>query len=107
MSHLDSLLCAGGCGFNETIRRLYSECDLFSSLWWAIENWLGVSDVFSIDVQYHALQFGSNYLFNKETLKSFMAIWVAYCWIILKKQSFSQYGVLMKLIFDKVKTRVL
>jgi hypothetical protein len=68
---------------------------------------LGVSDVFSIDVQYHALQFGSNYLFNKETLKSFMAIWVAYCWIILKKQSFSQYGVLMKLIFDKVKTRVL
>jgi hypothetical protein len=30
----------------------------FSSLWRAIPNWLRVSDIFSIDMQYHALQFG-------------------------------------------------
>jgi hypothetical protein len=34
---------------------------------------LGISNAFSIDVWYHALQFGSSYLFKKETHKYFMA----------------------------------
>jgi hypothetical protein len=50
MSHLDSLLCAGGCGIKGTTNHLFYECDIFSSLWRAIGNWLRVSDAFSIDV---------------------------------------------------------
>jgi hypothetical protein len=50
MLPLHSLLCVGGCGFNETINHLFFECDIFSSLWRMIASWLGVSDLSSIDV---------------------------------------------------------
>jgi hypothetical protein len=33
VTQLDSLLCLGECGFNETSSHLFFECDFFCNLW--------------------------------------------------------------------------
>jgi hypothetical protein len=65
-----------------------------------------VISVFSIDVQSHASQFCSSYLFGKENQSCLYVICVACCWQIWKEKNnrvFVQKNMTITLMFDKVK----
>jgi hypothetical protein len=62
VTQLDSLVCSGGCGFNETSNHLFFECDFFCNLWRDVVKLLKIDTTFSIDICFHALQFDSGFI---------------------------------------------
>jgi hypothetical protein len=54
MTHLDSILCAGGCGVAESSNHLFFGCNFSNFLWTKIPHWLGVYDLLSNVVSDHA-----------------------------------------------------
>jgi hypothetical protein len=57
MTHLDSILCVGGCGVVETSNHLFLGCNFSPFLWYKILHWLGVYGHLSNVVGDHASQF--------------------------------------------------
>ena len=53
----ENAVCASGCGFQETTNHLFLECTFFSSLWYQICHWLGISSVFPSRLCQHYYQF--------------------------------------------------
>jgi len=51
-------VCVGGCGSLETVNHLFFGCDTFSSVWFLVFQWLGISFVAPLEAQNHFLQFG-------------------------------------------------
>jgi len=74
--------CVGECGSLETANHLLFRCDPFSSIWFAVLQWLGLSFVAPDRCRTHFIQFGhlaglpsSSYLFLQ-------LIWMACVWVI-------------------------
>jgi hypothetical protein len=109
VTHMNFVLCSGGCGINGTVSHLCFDFNVFGKLWWAVTNWLGINTNFSIDVYYHVLQFGTSYLFKKEMHKCLSAIWVTWCWLIWKERNhiiFARKKLSIELVLDKLKILV-
>jgi len=56
--HHDDILCVGGCGCPETTVHLFFQCDLFSSLWHPVFQWISITFTPLESVCEHLHQFG-------------------------------------------------
>jgi hypothetical protein len=74
MTHLDSILCAGGCGVAETFKHLFLGCNFFHFLWYKILHWLGVYGPLSNVVSDHTSQFCNAYVFHKEVRSNLQVV---------------------------------
>ncbi|GAU39392.1 hypothetical protein TSUD_295470 [Trifolium subterraneum] len=83
----DSELCLGGCGVAETIDHLVVGCDMSSSLWIKILNWLGIFGPLPNVVTDHVSQFCNIFPIGKVSQIEFQVIWLACCWSIWKKRN--------------------
>jgi hypothetical protein len=66
MTHLDSILCACGCGVAETSNHLFFGCNFSHVLWHKVFHWLGVYGPLSNVLCDHASQFCNAYVFHQE-----------------------------------------
>jgi len=53
----DNAACASGCGHLESAKHLFLDCNIFSSLWYQVWLWLGISSVNPGDIRHHYHQF--------------------------------------------------
>lgn len=49
--------CLLGCGHPETAKHLFLDCVIFSSIWYQVWHWLGISSVRPGDIRHHLHQF--------------------------------------------------
>lgn len=53
--HTDDMACVGGCGLPETVEHLLLGCEIFSSVWVAVLQWLHLSFVAHVGCRDHYL----------------------------------------------------
>jgi hypothetical protein len=105
MNQLDFVLRGGDCGVTETSDHLFFDCKLATSLWCKIMHWLGIYCPVSNSVNEYDMQLCNAYLFIKEVRQGIQTVWLTYFWSIWKekKRIFSNQGVSVDVLLDKVK----
>jgi len=78
----DALLCATGCGIEETSEHLFLHCNIFGSIWHHIFKWLNVSLVIPSTVGDHFIQFTALGGIAKARQSILQVIWFATTWEI-------------------------
>ena len=74
--------CLAGCNQVEIVQHLILHCDLLSSLWQQVRNWIGVSGVDHQSIQAHFVQF-SSYLGGLRKRRSFLQLlWLLCIWLV-------------------------
>jgi hypothetical protein len=76
-----------GCGNLETATHLFFACDIFTSLWFHVWLWLGISSVSSGDLRQHFIQFTNMAGMPRSTLVYFRIIWFASVWVLWKERN--------------------
>jgi hypothetical protein len=98
--------CVGGCGSLETADHLLFRCDPFSSVWFAVLQWLGISFVALGGCRDHFTQFGHLAGLPRSSYSFLQLIWMACVWVIWKERNnrvFHQKITDSQSIADKVK----
>ena len=104
--HSNDTACAVGCGNSETTKHLFLGCELFSSLWSHVWNWLGISSVPPGELQHHFLQFTNMAGIPSFSRSFLMIIWFACVWVIWKERNicvFQNTASNPSIIIEKVK----
>ena len=74
--------CLAGCEQVETVQHLFLHCDLSSSLWQQVQNWIGVSGVDHQSIQTHFIQFSSCLGGSRERRSFLQLLWLLCIWLV-------------------------
>ena len=98
--------CMGGCGSWETADHLLFCCDSFSSVWFAVLQWLRLSFVVPGGFRDHFTHFGHIAGLPRSSYPFLQLIWMVCVWVIWKEQNnkvFHQKITDSQTLADKVK----
>jgi hypothetical protein len=82
-----NVACVSGCGHPETAKHLFLDCVIFSSIWYQVWHWLGISSVGPGDIRQHLHQFIYMARLPRVTHLFLKIIWFASVWVIWKERN--------------------
>ena len=77
-------VCASGCGHQETTNHLFLDCNIFSSLWYQVWQWLGISSMMPSDIRHYYFQFTNMAGLPQVTHSFLRIIWFVSAWVLWK-----------------------
>jgi len=83
----ENAVCASGCGQRETTNHLFLACNIFSSLWYQVWHWLGISSMMPSDISHYYLQFTNMAGLPKVTHSFLRIIWFASAWVLWEERN--------------------
>ena len=98
--------CVAGCSVLETANHLFTDCNIFNSLWAQVLHWLGISSVLSGNIRQHFMQFSNMPGLPRATHSFLKTIWFASVWDIWKERNnrvFQNMACDSSIIVEKVK----
>lgn len=104
---INALNCVGGCNVQETSAHLFLHCNLFSSVWHHIFQWLVISAVLPFDLAAFFNQFSFFGGAAKSRRSILQVIWFATVWEIWKERNnriFNAKDSTILQVVDKVKS---
>jgi len=104
--HHEDIICAGGCGCQETTSHLFFRCDFFGSLWHLVYQWIGIIFTPPESVRDHLHQFGHLAGLPRFTHSFLQVIWHADCWVVWKERNnriFSHTAKDLETLLESVK----
>ena len=88
----DSRLCVAGCGSIETSQHLLLLCNIFGSVWYFINRWIGISAGVPAQVLHHFHQFSFSGRISKKRRSILQVIWFAKIWEIWKERNYRLFN---------------
>jgi hypothetical protein len=79
--------CPTACGSLETATHLFMGCGTFSSIWYLVLRWLGISAVMPGDLRHHFHQFIHLAGLPRSTHLHLRVIWFASVWVVWKERN--------------------
>ena len=83
----DNAACASGCGHPEMTNHLFLDCNILSSLWYQVWQWLGIFAVMPSDLRHHYYQFTNMAGLPRVTHLFRRIIWFASVWVLWKERN--------------------
>ena len=83
----DNAACASGCGHPESAKHLFLDSNIFSSLWYQVWLWLGISSVNPGDIRHHFQQFTNMAGLPPDTHLFLRIILFATVWVLWKEKN--------------------
>ena len=83
----ENAVCALGCGHQETTNHLFLDCNIFSSLWYQVWQWLGISLMMPSDLRHHYYHFTNMAGPPRVTHLFLRIIWFASVWVLWKERN--------------------
>jgi len=104
--HINDNVCVRGCGSLETVEHLFLGCDIFTSVWSLVLQWMHISFVAPTTIRDHLFQFAHLARFPRSSHLFFQIIWLACVWVNWKEMNnrvFNQKALDSHAISNKVK----
>ena len=100
-----AIRCVAGCGLDELATHLFLHCEIFSSIWQHIRNWIGISGVDPLNLHGHFFQFTNSIGMSRKqrSLCSFFGSCVWIVWNERNNRIFKNIQTTMIELMEKVK----